>query len=164
MCVRVRQSTVELSGDDADETKGDGEEGAAAAASSRNSNSKKRKRKGGKDKESYNAARGLDFQSVSAVINFELPNDVAAYTHRIGRTARAGASGVALSLVTTPELALLETILEAQRLDPENETPEAKLKPLKFDMEQIGGFRYRAENVLKKLKPAVIREARCVGR
>ncbi len=45
------------------------------------------------------AARGIDVEAVSHVINFELPNEPESYVHRIGRTARAGASGVAISLV-----------------------------------------------------------------
>lgn len=44
------------------------------------------------------AARGLDIPSVDLVLNVEIPHDEATYTHRIGRTARAGRSGVALSL------------------------------------------------------------------
>ena len=48
---------------------------------------------------SYGAARGLDFQSVDTVVNIDFPQDEASYTHRIGRTARAGHSGTALSFV-----------------------------------------------------------------
>jgi superfamily II DNA/RNA helicase len=45
------------------------------------------------------AARGLDIAGVSHVVNFDLPEAVDAYIHRIGRTARMGKSGEALSLV-----------------------------------------------------------------
>jgi len=44
------------------------------------------------------AARGLDFL-VKTVINFEIPNDLATYVHRIGRTGRAGRKGTSCSLV-----------------------------------------------------------------
>ena len=44
------------------------------------------------------AARGIDVDSVSHVVNFELPEVAESYVHRIGRTARAGAEGEAISL------------------------------------------------------------------
>jgi ATP-dependent RNA helicase DDX56/DBP9 len=50
--------------------------------------------------EAYGVARGIDFQGVNFVINFDFPVSAAAYTHRIGRTARGGATGTALSFVT----------------------------------------------------------------
>jgi superfamily II DNA/RNA helicase len=45
------------------------------------------------------AARGIDVQSITHVINFDLPNSVEDYVHRIGRTGRAGALGTAFSFV-----------------------------------------------------------------
>lgn len=49
------------------------------------------------------AARGLDIDSISHVINFDLPSDPEVYVHRIGRTARAGNAGTAISLITPRE-------------------------------------------------------------
>jgi len=49
------------------------------------------------------AARGLDIDDLSHVINYDLPMDAEVYVHRVGRTGRAGKSGVALSLVTPQE-------------------------------------------------------------
>jgi ATP-dependent RNA helicase RhlE len=46
------------------------------------------------------AARGIDIDAVSHVVKFELPNVPEVYVHRIGRTARAGAGGTAVSLLT----------------------------------------------------------------
>ncbi len=60
------------------------------------------------------AARGLDVEDVAAVINYELPTDIETYQHRVGRTGRAGASGVAISLVAGREKTRAEA-LEAQR-------------------------------------------------
>ena len=56
------------------------------------------------------AARGIDVDGVSHVINFDLPADPESYVHRIGRTARAGASGVAISFCDHGERAYLSDI------------------------------------------------------
>jgi superfamily II DNA/RNA helicase len=56
------------------------------------------------------AARGLDVDGISHVVNFDLPNVPETYVHRIGRTARAGADGVAISLCDTEEAGLLHDI------------------------------------------------------
>ena len=45
------------------------------------------------------AARGIDIDDISHVVNFELPNEPESYVHRIGRTARAGGGGIAISLL-----------------------------------------------------------------
>jgi ATP-dependent RNA helicase RhlE len=56
------------------------------------------------------AARGIDIDGVTHVVNFELPNVPESYVHRIGRTARAGASGIALSFCAGDERAFLRDI------------------------------------------------------
>lgn len=56
------------------------------------------------------AARGLDIPIVSHVINYDIPEDPEAYVHRIGRTARAGKTGDAITFVTPRERGLLQTI------------------------------------------------------
>jgi len=56
------------------------------------------------------AARGIDVEGISHVINFDLPNEPESYVHRIGRTARAGAEGVALSFCNPQERAYLHDI------------------------------------------------------
>ncbi len=49
------------------------------------------------------AARGIDIDLLAQVINFDLPHVPEVYVHRIGRTGRAGASGIAISLVSPDE-------------------------------------------------------------
>jgi ATP-dependent RNA helicase RhlE len=61
------------------------------------------------------AARGIDVSGVSHVINFEIPNVAEQYVHRIGRTARAGAEGVAISFVADDERPYLKAIERATR-------------------------------------------------
>ncbi len=70
------------------------------------------------------AARGIDIDDVSHVVNYELPDVPEAYVHRIGRTARAGRSGIAISLCDPSEVKLLREIekligskLQAERSD-----------------------------------------------
>jgi ATP-dependent RNA helicase DeaD len=57
------------------------------------------------------AARGLDIDHVSHVVNYDIPIDPEAYVHRIGRTGRAGRAGSAITLVTPRERRLLQTIV-----------------------------------------------------
>ena len=55
-------------------------------------------------------ARGIDVEGISHVINYELPNDAQNYVHRVGRTARAGAAGIALSFCDASEVVMLRGI------------------------------------------------------
>ncbi len=61
------------------------------------------------------AARGLDVERISHVVNFDLPIDTESYVHRIGRTGRAGRSGDAISFVTPRERRMLSAIEKATR-------------------------------------------------
>ncbi len=68
------------------------------------------------------AARGIDVEGITHVINFELPDDIEVYTHRAGRTARAGKSGICISICHSREafkIRQLEKMVNAQfhRLD-----------------------------------------------
>jgi ATP-dependent RNA helicase RhlE len=56
------------------------------------------------------AARGIDVKGISLVINHDLPDEPEAYVHRIGRTARAGAEGLAISYCAPEELAVLKDV------------------------------------------------------
>ena len=61
------------------------------------------------------AARGLDVERISHVINYDIPTDTESYTHRIGRTGRAGRSGDAISFVTPRERHLLKAIEKSNK-------------------------------------------------
>ncbi|MDQ2628857.1 MAG: DEAD/DEAH box helicase [Actinomycetota bacterium] len=61
------------------------------------------------------AARGLDVERISHVVNYDIPHDTEAYVHRIGRTGRAGRSGTALLFVSPRERHLLKAIERATR-------------------------------------------------
>jgi ATP-dependent RNA helicase DeaD len=61
------------------------------------------------------AARGLDVERISHVVNYDIPTDTESYVHRIGRTGRAGRTGDAISFVTPRERHLLQAIERATR-------------------------------------------------
>jgi ATP-dependent RNA helicase DeaD len=61
------------------------------------------------------AARGLDVERISHVVNYDVPSDPESYTHRIGRTGRAGRSGEAILFITPRERGLLKSIERATR-------------------------------------------------
>ena len=61
------------------------------------------------------AARGLDVERISHVVNFDIPTDTESYVHRIGRTGRAGRTGDAISFITPRERHLLKAIERATR-------------------------------------------------
>ncbi|SCZ80084.1 DEAD/DEAH box helicase [Acidaminobacter hydrogenoformans] len=75
------------------------------------------------------AARGIDIDELSYVINFDLPNVPETYVHRIGRTGRAGLSGIAMSFCDVEELPLLKDIEKTigKRI------PEVKVHPFPLD-------------------------------
>ncbi|CDM34376.1 hypothetical protein DTO013E5_4894 [Penicillium roqueforti] len=131
--------------------------------------SKKRRKMTSKEKD-YSIARGIDFQNVACVLNFDLPTSSKSYTHRIGRTGRAGKAGMALSFVipteqygkhrptsipsTKHDEALLAKIIKRQ----------AKLghevKPYHFEMSQVDAFRYRMTDALRSVTRLAVQEAR----
>ncbi|KAJ2769948.1 ATP-dependent DNA/RNA helicase, partial [Coemansia nantahalensis] len=141
---------------DADTEMGDAAPAAAKKAP------KKRKRT--QDKE-YGVSRGIDFKDVAAVINFDFPQSARAYTHRVGRTARAGKRGMSLSFVGKESVeerrgdhqkdeAVFERVAVQQR------KRGSEITPYKFDMKQVEGFRYRSTDALRTVSRNAIREAR----
>jgi ATP-dependent RNA helicase RhlE len=61
------------------------------------------------------ASRGLDIKELPHVVNYDLPNVPEDYVHRIGRTGRAGATGIAVSLVAPDEIGLMKDIEKVLR-------------------------------------------------
>lgn len=131
---------------------------------------KKQKREDPRKRRDYGISRGIDFHHVSLVLNFDLPATATSYTHRIGRTARAGRPGVALSFVIPPnefhkhktlsfpltqhDETVLESIATSQA------EKDLKLEPYSFDLKKLEGFKYRVESALKAVTPGAIKQAR----
>lgn len=130
---------------------------------------KKKKTKNRKDKE-YGISRGLDFNNLACVLNFDLPTTSKSYTHRIGRTARAHKNGISLSFVipthlfgkhkptTHPTCANDERTL--QRIRKSQTKLGREIKPYVFDMAQVDAFRYRMDDALRAVTKVAVREAR----
>jgi len=107
------------------------------------------------EKREYGVSRGVDFKGVQTVVNFDFPATAKSYIHRVGRTARGGAKGSALSLVVTnKEEPLLEETVKIRQAD------GADIKPYTMNTHVIDSFRYRAEDVLKDISPTSIKDAR----
>ncbi|XP_029198920.1 probable ATP-dependent RNA helicase DDX56 [Acropora muricata] len=126
------------------------------AVSSSQTNGKKKKRE--KDKE-YGVSRGVDFQGVENVINFDFPPTVDAYIHRVGRTARGDNTGTALSFVAGKDHKLLKKAEEKLAAEFPGEKKEI-FKQYQFKMEEIEGFRYRAQDALRVVSKPAVKEAR----
>lgn len=116
----------------------------------------KQKSKRRKDKES-GVARGIDFQFVSNVINFDFPQDVNSYVHRAGRTARGKNQGTALSFVSIRERVLLDEVESELKQSYGRAT---LFKTYQFKLEEVEGFRYRAKDAWKAVTRIAVREAR----
>ena len=112
------------------------------------------------------AARGLDIADITHVYNFDLPANAAIYVHRAGRTARAGANGIVISLVLASEIATLEKIerytgREVERRAIKNLCAEFPVNPgVKHQSEKKrsraavgGGFDKRRKDEEKRHKP-----------
>lgn len=133
-----------------------------------------KKPKASKKAKEYGISRGIDFKNVACILNFDLPTSSKSYTHRIGRTARAGNSGTALSFVIPTELynkhkstttpsaindeAVLAQITKHQRK--KRRDGKEAIQPYSFDMTQVEAFRYRMTDALRAVTRLAVHEAR----
>jgi ATP-dependent RNA helicase DDX56/DBP9 len=152
--------------EDAEEKGDNAQEGTEATSKF---SKKKQRKKDRRDKE-YGVARGIDFKNVACVLNFDLPLSSKSYTHRIGRTARAGKTGMALSFVipkaeyrkhkptSIPSTEHDEEVLAKIKVRQEKQAQE--ILPYAFDMKKLEGFRYRLADALRSVTSGAIREAR----
>ena len=99
------------------------------------------------------AARGLDIPHIKHVINYDLPQNSEDYIHRIGRTARAGASGAAICFVTEKDKKLWKVI--SKKINPENESNNKgykEKKEIKKKNDFLRTKKKRSKNLKNKKK------------
>ncbi|SCU85612.1 LANO_0C04786g1_1 [Lachancea nothofagi CBS 11611] len=118
----------------------------------------------------YGVSRGVDFQNVACVLNFDLPTTAKSYVHRIGRTARAGKSGAAISFVVPLKEfgkhrpSMCNTAKRDEKILSRIIKQQSKLGfeilPHSFDINQVEGFRYRMEDGFRAVTQVAVREAR----
>ncbi|KAM3537327.1 hypothetical protein ARSEF1564_009753 [Beauveria bassiana] len=130
----------------------------------------KKKRKATEQDLEYGVSRGIDFKNVAAVINFDLPTTASSYTHRIGRTARAGKAGMALSFVVPKDQYrkhMPTTIASTEkdekimaRIMKQQAKKGKEIMPYNFNPEQVEAFRYRMNDALRAVTKVAVREAR----
>ena len=142
----------------------------AASDKAKPAESLRKQRKKNRKSREYGISRGIDFQNIACVLNFDLPTSSKSYTHRIGRTARAGKSGMALSFVVPAEHyhKHKSTTLASARYDEEvldkilklQQKKGKEVKDYHFDMKQVESFRYRMNDALRAVTRIAIREAR----
>lgn len=102
--------------------------------------------------------RGIDLPDVSCVVNFDFPKNLDSYTHRAGRTARAGRPGLVLSFYT--QGLMLDTRTKINN-DCFEEVREKKgLSLLEYSRELVQNMRYRVEDTLRSITRAAIKNAR----
>jgi len=130
----------------------------------------KKKRKPSHRDKDYGVSRGIDFRNVAIVVNFDCPSTARSYAHRIGRTARAGQTGTALTMVvpsdkyrkhiptSIPSAANDEKVLA--KIHKQQAANGKEIKPWHFDWKSLEGFRYRVGDALRAVTKVAVREAR----
>jgi ATP-dependent RNA helicase DeaD len=101
------------------------------------------------------AARGLDVDRISHVVNYDIPQDPESYVHRIGRTGRAGREGKAILFVAPRERRMLKTIekITRQPIDP-MQLPSAKI----INEQRVNNFKQRITDTLDNQELSIFEE------
>mmetsp|Transcript_46515 Transcript_46515/g.108436 ORF Transcript_46515/g.108436 Transcript_46515/m.108436 type:complete len:709 (-) Transcript_46515:47-2173(-) len=104
----------------------------------------------------FSLTRGVDLKGVTTVINTDMPASVRDYVHRVGRCARGGASGTALTLCTDDDMDIMGLILRAQT----SGDGSCTVKSLPLQLADIERFRYRVEDQSRGLTRRAIAKYR----
>ncbi|ROT38338.1 ATP-dependent RNA helicase dbp9 [Sodiomyces alkalinus F11] len=159
-------------GDEEEQDNEGGEESSKttkAAKADKKGKSKKREKPSRRDKE-FGISRGIDFKNVAAVVNFDLPTSAKSYMHRIGRTGRAGQTGMSLSFVIPEDQfgkhphSMVDSAEHDGKILARIVKQQGKLgrtvKDYQFDLDQVNRFRYRMHDALRAVTRVAVRDAR----
>ena len=134
-----------------------------------NTRPKKKSKASKENKSDSGVSRGIDFLNVSCVLNFDFPATYKSYFHRIGRTARAGKSGTAISFIIPKDkyrkhkpttFAACENDEDVLTKVEKHQEEDQQLENYNFDMKRLEPFRYRFGDALRSVTRIAIREAR----
>src|SRR3984885_3272749 len=104
------------------------------------------------------AARGIDVEGISHVLNYDLPHEPETYVHRIGRTGRAGASGIAVSFCDHAERKLLQAIERLTRTALAVENSVSNDEQAKAPVPEIASSADRPHQIVRRGRPGVRRD------
>ena len=97
-------------------------------------------------------ARGLDLDVVNVIVNYDMASNVKTYIHRVGRTARAGSSGTAITILTWKE------VYHFKKMSKKLHATSSKVKKLKISNEDLHQYDESYEEALRALQEAVIQD------
>lgn len=109
-----------------------------------------------KDVVLFDISRGVDFREVNVVINFDFPNKVKNYVHRVGRTARGGNSGLAISLI---DIKTEKALFNAVQMEKRNGI-DSEIQPMSFKLDSLKPVKYRVRCVYESLTKQEIKKFR----
>jgi ATP-dependent RNA helicase DDX56/DBP9 len=108
--------------------------------------------------------RGIDYQGVRTVVVFEFPSNTKKYLHRVGRTARMGAKGLAISFISFDEEEKFQKVCATFAVDNHNQpflkmefSRNKQLKEYVVDKSIVESFRYRCTEMFKKAHHSAIK-------
>src|ERR1700733_14535933 len=104
------------------------------------------------------AARGIDVEGISHVLNYDLPHEPETYVHRIGRTGRAGASGISVSFCDHAERKLLQAIERLTRTALAVENSVSNDEQAKAPVPEIASSADRPHQIVRRGRPGVRRD------
>jgi len=120
---------------------------------------KNKKKKEKQQSRAYGVTRGIDFENVQNVINFDFPVTVESYIHRVGRTARGDESGNAISFILPEEKSLLQEVQNKLANQKRVSEEDAPVKVMKISQTALDNMKYRFNDIYPRMTRTKINDA-----